>query len=475
MSQTEQDFRLERVPEPALEFANRGEAKDPRSGLLQHGPVPRVDGSVPEMVNVGIVGGSRSISMLEGLLRRMRTGIESQDKRKRWKHPFPGLGENSPLRLDYETLDKWKGRIRPDDLEDISRIQNWRDRIDPALRHVEYHIENVCQQTPPPDIVFVAIPERMIELCTDPNTDTDEIRVEDSDFRSRIKIAGMKHRTPTQLMLPKSLGRGPDVQEDSEKAWNLAVGMLYKAREGRPWKIARFHSQTCYAGISFFHERGTNANIRAAIAQVFIDDGTNFVIRGDPVEDIATDRHSTHLGYEDAKALVEQILEKYGNHRDDRPERFVLHKSSNFWGEESAGFSDGVSNIPEKDFITIRKRHPLRLVPHGDYPALRGTLVIPREEEEYYLYTTGYVPEQCVYNNAGTPNPIVIRPDMEHFTGDYRRVCEEIMSFSKLNWNSSDFCQREPVTTSIANDVGRILAEPEASEIDLQSHYYYYM
>lgn len=44
-----------------------------------------------EVVNVSLVGGGRSIGRMEELLRQMRTGIASKDKRKRWKQPFPGL------------------------------------------------------------------------------------------------------------------------------------------------------------------------------------------------------------------------------------------------------------------------------------------------------------------------------------------------------------------------------------------------
>ena len=78
-------------------------------------------------------------------------------------------------------------------------------------------------------------------------------------------------------------------------------------------------------------------------------------------------------------------------------------------------------------------------------------------------------------SDSGLPSPLVIRPHDEYFTGDYRQVCREILKFTKLDWNSSDFCRRLPVTISIAEDVSDILAEPRASQIDLQSHYYYYM
>lgn len=475
MSDLDSGFRLERVPEPTLVFADDGEMRDPRAGLLKYGPCPRASGVEQEVVNVGIVGDSRSIAMMEELLRRMRTGISSNHNRKRWKHPFPGLGVESELRFDYQTLEKWKGRIRHKHLDQLADLRNRSDRIEPAFNNIKYQIQNICQQTPPPDVIFVAIPDRIVELCADPSTDTQEIRTKSGNFRSRIKIAGMQNSTPTQLMSPNALRGGDGVQERSEMAWNIAVGMLYKAREGRPWKLANLRSRTCYAGISFYRERGEDPDIRAAVAQVFINDGRHFVIRGDPVKDIATDNKQTHLARADAKQLIEDILEKYGTQQEEMPERLVLHKSSNFWDKEAQGFNEGAADVDVKEFVTIRGRHPLRVFPSGDNPPLRGTLVIPPDEREYYLYTTGFIPEQSVYNAPSTPNPIVVRPHQDYFTGDYQRICEEILSFTKLDWNSSDFCKRRPVTIEIADAVSDILAEPEASEVNLQTHYYYYM
>ncbi|ELZ32864.1 argonaute/piwi family protein [Halorubrum tebenquichense] len=468
------DFDLRRIREPELLFANGETAKDPRGGLLKHGPRPRAN-TEEEVVNVGIVGDSRSISMMEELLRKMRTGISSNSNRKRWRQPFPGLGVDSQLQFDYQTHEKWKGRIRQKDIDTIAEIPNRQERVQPAIRHLKHQIAGLGAQTPPPDITFVAIPERFVELCADPNTDTDRIQTKNSDFRSQIKLAGMEAGTPTQLMSPKALRGGSDVQHRSEFAWNIAVGMLYKAREGRPWKTASFDSQQCYAGISFYRERGADPDVRASIAQVFIEGGENFVIRGDPVQDIASDEAQTHLSYADAKRLVESILEKYGNYRDSQPNRLVLHKSSNFWPEESEGFNDGAADVNVKEFVTIRKHHPLRLFPEGDNPPLRGTLALPPDRSEGYLYTTGYVPEQSVYNGPGVPTPIVVKPHEEYFSGDYRRICREILTFTKLDWNSSDFCKRLPVTIGIANAVSDILAEPNADDINLQTHYYYYM
>lgn len=468
-------FELQKLDEPTLLFEEDGEMRDPRAGLLKYGPYQDKPSGADEIVNVGIVGDSRSVSDMSDLLREMRNGIESQDKRKRWKPPFPGIGLDSQLGFDYQLLERWKGRLPPDSFDDLANIPDRRERVEFAYRLITSQLDRVCSTTPSPDVVFVTIPERIVEVCSEDGTETSEIRTENGDFRSRLKIAGMKLNTPTQLMAPDTL-RDERVQERSEVAWNVAVGMLYKARRGRPWKLGKLRSRTCYAGISFYQERGDDPDMRASVAQVFIPDGTHFVIRGDPVEDIASDTAQTHLSREDAKTLLSGILEKYGEHRGDRPNRLVLHKSSNFWKEETQGFKEAAEGVPERDFVTIRKDHPMRVFPPtGDYPVLRGTLIIPPGEEEYYLYTKGFIAEQVVYNDPGTPNPIVIRPDEDVFTGDYRRVCDEIMAFTKLDWNSSGFCTRLPVTLKIANKVSDILSEPSATDVNLQSHYYFYM
>lgn len=469
------DFVVKKLDEPNLVFADDEEMKDPRAGLLKYGPCQIKPNNVDEVVNVGIVGDRRSISAMADLLREMRYVIESEKKRKRWKHPFPGLGAESNLNFDYQLLNRWKGPIHNDEIEDLSNISNRKERIEFAFRLIESQLDRVCSKTPSPDVVFVTIPERIVEFCSDSNTDTDKIRTEDGDFRSRIKIAGMEKHTPTQLMSPGAL-HDEKVQERSEVAWNVAVGMLYKARQGRPWKLGKLRSRTCYAGISFYEERGDDPDMRASVAQVFIPDGRHFVIRGEPVQDIASDTAQTHLSQEDAKKLLENILDKFGDHVEERPNRLVLHKSSNFREEESKGFQAASEDIAEKDFITIREHHPLRLFPpKGDYPVLRGTLIVPPGEKECYLYTKGFVAEQVAYTDPGTPNPIVVKPDEDVFTGDYQRVCDEIMAFTKLDWNSSDFCTKRPVTIRIADRVSDILAEPAANDVTLQTHYYYYM
>jgi len=472
-------FSVDYLSEPDLVFAGGETAKDPRSGLLKYGPCPPRDDSDHEIVRIGLIGDSWSISAMRGLLEDMRHGILPKgNERQRWNQPFPGLGPNSELQMSFDQRPMWRGKIRRDDIDSLSNVRREDDRVEMALDYIKFQIEKVCSTTPSPDVVIVSIPEELVDLLTE-GKEADTIRTEDTDFRSRIKLLGMLNETPTQLIGPKTL-RGEDVQPRREVAWNLVVGLLYKARRGRPWKLTELRSNTCYAGISFYNERGTDPDTRASIAQVFMQTGENFVIRGDPVTDIASSKDTgrTHLSSDDAEKLIKTILERYGEQRNSRPDRLVIHKSSNFWEEETEGFKSGSADVPERDFITVREHHPIRLFSNTQYPPLRGTVALPPGKSEYYLYTKGFIPEISAYAESGTPKPIVIKPHNEMNSTSYREICKEILSFSKLDWNSSDFCKKLPVTVGIADAVSDILAEPLAQDLHADTfpyHYYYYM
>jgi hypothetical protein len=470
------DFKTDRIREPEVVLANGGTARDPRAGLLEYGPCPAQEHPSHQIIRVGIVGSDWSISKIRSLLSEMSYGIRP-DEKKRSHQPFPSLGPNSALQMEFDHRREWRGKIERTDIEKLKKIPEEK-RVEKAIEYTEKRIQSICTENPKPDVIIVSIPEGLADLLTrDKKGQT--IRNKNTDFRSRVKLLGIYNETPTQLIKPDTLKR-EDVQPEREIAWNLAVGLLYKAREGRPWKLAELKPNTCYVGISFFDERKKDPDTRASIAQVFMETGENFVIRGDPVGDIASDKDTgrTHLSSNDAEKLISKILERYSEKVGQRPNRLVIHKSSNFWSKETQGFKAGSTDIPRRDFVTVREDHPLRVFSTTQEPPLRGTVVLPPGKREYYLYTKGYIPEMLVYNESGTPNPIVIRPSEDVNDSSYTTICEEIMSLSKLDWNSSDFCTKLPVTVGIADSVSDILAEKQADAMPnkmVPYHYYYYM
>lgn len=284
----------------------------------------------------------------------------------------------------------------------------------------------------------------------------------------------MKYKIPTQLIRPDTL-LFKGTQEKSIVFWNLAAGMLYKSQKGYPWKLTQLEENTCYVGISFFKERDDNREYtRASMAQVFLDTGESFILRGDPFEwKNIQFPNSPHLSQEGAEELIKKVLEQYKLVRGNLPERLVIHKSSNYWDEELEGFLVASGKINSKDFITIQTTNR-RFYRVGKYGVLRGTLISTQDMTEHYLYTTGFVPCINTYPGLGVPIPILIRCKIQD--SDIKKICQEILAFTKLDWNNTFIYRKDPVTLSVSRKVGKVLAETMAKKIEyLDPHYYYYM
>ena len=153
------------------------------------------------------------------------------------------------------------------------------------------------------------------------------------------------------------------------------------------------------------------------------------------------------------------------------PTRLVVHKSSRYWPEELSGFMKAAKEIELVDFVAIHNRGIRFMRRRGKYPPLRGT-AIQIGENNYILFTKGYIPYFRTYPGLRVPVPLEI---VEHY-GDspMKNISEEILALTKMNWNSSKFYSREPVTIKFAREVGKILSELP-SDVPIQKHYKFYM
>lgn len=472
------EFESKWLEEPSLKFGG-GEAKDPRAGLLQYGPWTPGEEHSHTDIYVGLVGTSQSISAVKSLFNEMDSAIPRENEEpERNKPPFPGLGKGSPFRASLVMLDRWKWEIPRMDLDMITEEPTTDDSVRTLLNLMEKYIQDLAGDDPPPDVIVISLPPEIVDACTHPDKSRAKMKAGDTDFHDRIKTFGLEYDVPTQLIRPSSLDFTGDSngQEKAEVAWNLAVAMLYKSQEGHPWKLAHLENDTCYAGISFYRERhGDRSRTHASLAQVFLGTGESFVIRGDPaVKD--DESGNNHLTEDSAEDIVEQILEQYERKRRGvKPNRLVLHKTSRFKPEEREGFKKGAEGIRKLDFVTIREGDPVRLFSSGNYPPLRGTVVSPKDVGKYFLYTQGYTPAVQTYPGPRVPTPITVEPDPEVCHSSYEELCKEILSFTKLDWNTSDFAKKKPVTIKVARAVGAILAEADRRNIRVKPQYYYYM
>lgn len=76
------------------------------------------------------------------------------------------------------------------------------------------------------------------------------------------------------------------------------------------------------------------------------------------------------------------------------------------------------------------------------------------------------------FPHGHVPSPLRLA---DHRSGDtpVDELLREIMILTKLNWNSSDFCSRDPITLASAREVAEVLREVPASQEPLAQYKYY--
>jgi hypothetical protein len=471
------------LKDPELIFYNNTTALDPCHGLTEFGPYG-IDKF--KSIRVGLIGSTESTLQIEDLCIRLKTQILDSNLKK-W--PFPGLGKDSNLKIDISI--KYKEIISSNDLQVFVGSQNTSriDKIKYAIKLIETRIKRLSELEPKPDVLIISIPNEVLKSCRSQEfKHTNRIyllkrqfgpmlkNVKDGyNFHNIIKIIGMEYGIPTQLIYPNTLVPNPKVkgrQDLAMIAWNLTVALLYKANEV-PWKYFEFPDSTCFVGISFHNEFEDNGEkiMRASIAQTFLSDGKDIILRGKRFDWDSNISKSPHMTQDYTVDLIDTILTKYEEHRGVSPERVVIHKSSEYWSEESKGFITSLQGINKVDLISISNSN-VRFYRSGQQPVVRGTFINLLGKN--YLFNVGYVPCLEGYPGARIPSPIEIK--FHKNDEDPLKICKEIMALARLNWNNVDYSTKYPVTMTFSRNVGEILSEYRAKSLPvIPEKYRYYM
>lgn len=475
-------IQTELIKEAPLYFGGNKQAFDPRVGLLKYGPRGLMEDFEVDYKNisVGMIGTPASLSSLKQFLEIIKYPIRPQPTLYGCIG-FPGLHKQTPLKFSIKSDSCWEQTIYNKDIEEIEKTNDIERHIK-TIELFEEKIRLIAEQERP-ELILISIPESLIEIWRKPKLKTDKIKFAyrsdaislmktsgDADLHHIIKVIGLKYKIPTQLVLPSTL-QFKGTEDKVTTAWNISVAIYYKAN-GLPWKLTNLKENTLYVGISFYKEYSDlEISTRASLAQIFLQTGESFILRGDPFQwDDDKLGRTPYLSENDAQKLIDQIFTLYYKYKKQKPNRIVIHKTSNFIQEEMDGFQKATRDIEFKDFITILNTS-LRFYRQGSYPILRGTLIITKNDN--YLFTTGFTPHLYSYPGSRVPEPILIRPFQ--LDTSIVNVSEEIMTLTRLDWNNAKFNIRKPVTISISRKVGEILAESRAKEVQLDPHYRFYM
>lgn len=302
------------------------------------------------------------------------------------------------------------------------------------------------------------------------------------DFHDYLKAESLAFRVPIQIVLPATYDEtkqaaqkrifNRDQQDEATRSWNFHTALYYKAR-GVPWRMVRQPQDltTCFLGISFFNTLDRE-KLYASSAQVFNERGEGVVVRGG-IAYKDTDRQ-VHLDEDGAYTITINALKKYFDEHFNYPARIVLHKTSSFTDQEISGFSDafnekGIRNV---DYVYVRESST-KLFRTKSYPPLRGTLW-QHEEKKGILYTKGSVPFYETYPGKYPPGTIYI--DSTHAQRSFREIASEIFALTKMNWNSTRFDQKVPITLKASREVGDILKYVKNTDAPaIPPHYRFYM
>jgi len=488
-------MRVSHLTEPPLEFGQRMRHVDSRYGLIDNGPFDAgLDGS-PSRIRIGIVGSAQTVEGSVRWIQRCAEGIEAKPSRQpNLFPPFPGLGKDSPFRCEFVTSDELQRTIPPREIARLVAVDGQANVTRAIVEAIVGEIESLCERTAPPDVVLVALPVEFIERTVNaraatPAEDSSEDQPTpeasggpDLDFRGLLKAGCMRLRIPIQILWPttydasfrisRKLKEASDrrVQDDATRAWNMFTALYYKAG-GLPWRLARDSRQlrTSYVGISFYRSVD-GEHVNTSTAQMFDERGEGLILRGGRAIEDSEDRRP-HLTDNDAYDLLSSSLTVFRKQHGHYPARVVLHKTSKFDANESAGFQRAIDerDIDYADFVAVSKSMT-RLYRNGAYPPLRGTL-LRIDRDQALLYTRGSVDFFKTYPGMYVPRPLLLRCQV--LGQPLQHIAEEVLSLSKMNWNNTQFDNGMPVTIAAAHQVGEVLKYvPDEQEIAPRYSFY---
>jgi hypothetical protein len=512
--------RFHLLPEPLLQFGLQQETDDPHDGLALFGPA-EVRSALPDHVAIGTPQGLALWGKWAELL-NSSAACEDVTRHRPWP-PFPG----------YEVAFgcAWPSPVKEYDLDATVLHQAARkaDRFERAFAVANMYLEPIKTQVPrldaKPAIAVCIVPDDVHTNCRpksyvpDPSdakkTDVEQSRLnaalEDRrtrqlrfdfaheptdleqygmspDFRRQLKARVMEHDLPIQivrestLLVTDNVRRGlKGVNPLSDRLWNMGTALFYKCGR-KPWKTPWAREGVCYIGLAY-RRADRDSRTACCAAQMFLDSGDGIVFVGEFGPWYSEERKEFHLTREAARNLLTGTIETYRKQDGRQLNEIFLHARSGLNAEEFAGFEEACPR--GVNLVGIRVRKDLlgaRLFRHDDHPdasrrgkhpVLRGTFW-QRTNRHGLLFTSGFKPRIATYDGWEIPVPLSI--SVQHGQGELVQVATDILGLTKLDYNSCQLGESQPITVKYSDRIGEILlANPEVQRTLWRHNLKYYV
>lgn len=153
-------------------------------------------------------------------------------------------------------------------------------------------------------------------------------------------------------------------------------------------------------------------------------------------------------------ALMKLVFDSYVESNGQAPDELFIHGRARFDDEEWCGLRSAVPATMNLVGVRIRGTNDIKLYGPDKHPVIRGT-AYRAFDRMGYLWTNGFVPRLRTYPGWEVPNPLCIQIDRGE--SDLRRVMQDVMGLTKVNFNACVFGDGRPVTLKFADAVGEIL------------------
>jgi len=488
-------MKLTFIEEPELEFG-AGRHVDMRFGIMTYGPLDCTTLVAPKQIKLGVIGTPESVDGVRNWLELCRNQIPAKPNRddptKPHRQPnlfaaFPGFRQDTAFRSTLTIPDDLCRTLANASITSITAPRQRNARIARAVAIFMDEIGYLAQNTAA-DVIICAVPLAILQAIgpeespEEPEEEADDPATVQLDFHDMLKASAMQqYRKVIQIILPSTydtskqrlqtrLRHARELQDPATIAWNIHTALYYKAG-GVPWRLPRPSTEltVCYVGVSFYRSLDQEA-LLTSVAQVFNERGEGVVVRGGQAT-ISKDDRQPHLPSNQAYDLLKSALDRYYEVHKTYPARVVIHKSSRFDDDEQHGFIGALDerHIATHDFLSITDSET-RLFRAGQYPPLRGTLLV-LDERELVLYTRGSVPFFETYPGKYIPRPLRIRAEHTEQTPQY--LAREILALTKMNWNNTQFDGSVPVTLRASRQCSSVLRYcSEARSIEPRYSYY---
>ncbi|RYD86018.1 MAG: TIR domain-containing protein [Verrucomicrobiaceae bacterium] len=503
------------LTEPDVEVGFGQRSDDPREGLLLFGPT--VFERNPSEIRVGVVATPEGVDLFERWCERFQKPTMSGSRGQR-DIPFLGFEATFGARWPRKpTVTRVLSRT------DILNAIRMRDRHQAVHSTVSQFVEQIRQATVDDDaqvdIWFIVIPDDVYlygrplsrvptAISIAPQSplnrkivarfagnapslfdeDNAAVRVYEhhADFHHQLKARLLQSRAVTQVFRESSIrhilsppssseqsdadgveddivdGMGRRMQDGASVAWNLATASFFKAG-GRPWRVATARPGVCYVGLIFKRDDLRSKGNACCGAQLFLDSGEGIVFKGSMGPWYSPEKRAFHLSGEEACRLMEKSIEAYREVHKTYPTELFVHGRTRFSAEELEGFAAGAKSKSSVTGVRITRSSEYKLFSTGEMAVKRGTRLVLNPKLGL-LWTSGYVERLQTYQGRETPNPLRVE-----ICGDSSApldtVLTDILSLTKMNFNSAVYADGFPVTMRFADAIGDVLMANEDRDV----------